>query len=74
MVLQKYDALFFTDFQQWFEYCRRGLPVLPNGPGMLNGGQMPSRLIYPISQRMHNPANSNAAVQAGGGDVINCKG
>lgn len=73
IMLQKYYALFFTDFQQWFEYRRTGLPVLPKGPGMLNGGQMPSRLMYPVSQRVYNPTNYNAAVQAMGGDVINVK-
>lgn len=73
ILLQKYYALFFTDFQQWFEYRRTGLPVLPKAPGMLNGQQMPSRLIYPVSQRVYNPSNYNAAVLAIGGDVINVK-
>jgi hypothetical protein len=73
IMLQKYYALFFTDFQQWFEYRRTGLPVLPKGPGMLNGGRVPSRLMYPISQRVYNPVNYNAAVQAMGSDNINSK-
>lgn len=73
IMLQKYYALFFTDFQQWFEHRRTGLPQLPAGAGMLNGGQMPSRLIYPVSQRVYNPSNYNEAVQAMGGDAINIK-
>lgn len=31
--LQKYYAMFFTDFEQWFEYRRTGYPVLPKGGG-----------------------------------------
>ena len=73
ILLQKYYALFFTDFQQWFEYRRTGLPNLPKGAGMLNGQKMPSRLLYPIAQRIYNPANYAAAVQAMGGDNINTK-
>ena len=73
IMLQKYYALFFTDYQQWFEYRRTGFPVLPKGAGMLNGQQMPSRLIYPVSQRVYNPANYNSAVVAMGGDNINIK-
>jgi hypothetical protein len=73
ILLQKYYALLFTDFQQWFEYRRTHLPVLPKESGMLNGQQMPSRLIYPVSQRVYNPTNYNAAVQSMGGDHINSK-
>jgi hypothetical protein len=73
IMLQKYYALFFTDYQQWFEYRRTGLPVLPTGPGMLNNKKMPNRFIYPVSQRVYNPANYQAAVTAMGGDDINTK-
>jgi hypothetical protein len=73
IMLQKYYALFFVDFQQWFEYRRTGLPVLPVEAGMLNNGVMPSRFLYPISVRISNPDNYNAAVAAMGGDDINTK-
>jgi hypothetical protein len=73
IMLQKYYALFFVDFQQWFEYRRTGLPNLPVGPGMLNNGVMPSRLTYPISVRISNPENYDLAVQQMGGDDINVK-
>ncbi len=46
--LQKYYALFFTDFQQWSEYRRTGYPVLPRGAGVQNNGLMPSRFKYPV--------------------------
>ena len=28
---QKFFALFFVDYQQWFEHNRTGLPVMPRG-------------------------------------------
>jgi hypothetical protein len=71
--LQKYYTLFFTDFQQWFEYRRTGHPVLPKGAGLENGGQMPSRLRYPVNVQSLNSANYAAAVAAFGPDDMNTK-
>ncbi|WP_127124972.1 SusD/RagB family nutrient-binding outer membrane lipoprotein [Pseudoflavitalea rhizosphaerae] len=68
--LQKYYALFMTDLQQWFEYRRTGLPVLPKGPGLMNGGVMPARLVYPVYVQAANPVNYKAAVAAQGPDQI----
>jgi hypothetical protein len=73
ILLQKYYALFFTDFQQWFEYRRTGLPVLPKAAGMTNAQNMPVRLMYPVAQRVYNPGNYNNAVKDMGGDNINVK-
>jgi len=73
IMLQKYYALFFVGYQQWFEYRRTGLPVLPVGAGMLNNGVMPSRLPYPLSVRVSNPDNYQEAVGWMGGDDINTK-
>ena len=71
---QKYYTLFFTDFQQWFEYRRTGHPYLPKGPGLQNDGLMPSRLKYPVYVQSLNSANYNAAVAAmGGPDDLNTK-
>ena len=52
IMLQKYYALYFTDYQQWFEYRRTGLPVLPTTTVMLNGGIMPSSLRIRIISRL----------------------
>ncbi|SJZ61512.1 SusD/RagB family nutrient-binding outer membrane lipoprotein [Sediminibacterium ginsengisoli] len=72
--LQKYYAMFFTDFQQWNEYRRTGHPVLPIGPGVLNNGKMPARFKYPVSVQSLNRANYEAAVAAmGGPDDLNTK-
>jgi hypothetical protein len=73
IMLQKYYALFFVDFQQWFEYRRTGFPVLPVGPGMINNQQMPSRFEYPLPVRTNNPVNYQEAVGWMGGDDINVK-
>ena len=70
IMLQKYYALFFVDFQQWFEQRRTGLPVLPVGPGMLNNLQVPSRFEYPLPVRTNNPVNYAEAVSWMGGDEI----
>ena len=73
IMLQKYYALFFVDYQQWFEKRRTGFPVLPVGPGMLNGQVLPSRYFYPVASRSTNTANYQQAVQNMGGDDINVK-
>ncbi len=71
--LQKYYALFLTDMQQWFEYRRTGHPVLPIGPGVENGGIMPSRMVYPVYIQSTNPTNYQLAVASQGPDVISTK-
>ncbi len=73
IMLQKYVALFFVDQQQWFEKRRTGFPVLPNNGGLLNDGNLPSRLMYPPNPRVLNTSNYQAAVQQMGGDNINIK-
>lgn len=74
IMLQKYFALFFTDFQQWFEYRRTGFPVLPVAEGMVNNKVVPVRYQYPVNVRSTNTENYQKAVAAMGGDNINVKG
>lgn len=71
--LQKYFSVLFTDFQQWYEYRRTKALNLYEGPGLSNGGNMPSRLTYPILVRTFNNENYQAAVEEMGGDSINEK-
>src|SRR5690606_7913825 len=71
--LQRYYSMLFTDFQQWFEYRRTRALDLYVGPGLLNGGQMPSRINYPILTRTFNPQNYDEAVASMGGDGLNEK-
>jgi hypothetical protein len=74
IMAQKYYALFFTDFQQWYEYRRTGHPILPKGPGLQNNGMMPARFKYPVAVQSLNKANYDAAVAAmGGPDDLNTK-
>lgn len=68
--LQKYYALFLVDMQQWFEYRRTGLPVLPKGAGLRNNGVMPARMTYPVYVQSTNPTNYKLAVAAQGPDAI----
>lgn len=68
--LQKYYALFFTDLQQWFEYRRTGLPLLPKGAGLLNNGIMPARLNYPVYLQSTNRDHYHEAVARQGADEI----
>ena len=74
VLLQKYYALYFTDYQQWFEYRRTGFPELPKTEAMLNNGQMPSRFYYPSEIQVNNANNYQKAVEMlGGSDDINTK-
>ncbi|MBD2716499.1 SusD/RagB family nutrient-binding outer membrane lipoprotein [Microvirga sp. STR05] len=73
IMLQKYYALYFNDYQQWFEYRRTGLPVLPRGQDLQNGGRMPVRFRYPLVVQTNNGTNYRAAVQAMGADDVNTK-
>lgn len=73
LMTQKYLALFMNDFQQWFEYRRTGLPVLPKTPYMLHEGRMPTRLMYHTDARRFNPWQYKAAAERMGGDLIHAK-
>ncbi|MFC0513561.1 SusD/RagB family nutrient-binding outer membrane lipoprotein [Mucilaginibacter angelicae] len=68
--VQKYYSMFYTDFEQWFEYRRTGHPVLPKGNGLRNNGIMPARLQYPVYVQSANPDSYKAAVAAQGADDI----
>lgn len=68
--LQKYYALFLTDYQQWFEYRRTGHPVLPKGSGLKNDGIMPARMTYPVYVQSTNPTNYKIAIANQGPDLI----
>ena len=73
IITQKYFTFFFTDFQSWFEHRRTGYPNLPAGPGLQNGGIMPTRFVYPVSVQSLNLTNYNAAVALMGADNMRTK-
>lgn len=68
VMLQKYYALFFCDYQAWFEYNRTGLPAIPRGSGVPAGNEMPRRFKYPATVQRTNMANYKEAVASMGGD------
>jgi hypothetical protein len=73
IILQKYYAYFFNDYQAWFEKRRTGYPVLPRGTGILVENQFPNRIPYPTYLQSLNPTNLATAVAAMGGDNSNIK-
>lgn len=74
IMMQKYLSLYMNDYQQWDEYRRTGLPVLPVTQSMLNNAIMPSRLLYPSGQAITNAKNYKEELnKMGGKDDINFK-
>ena len=73
IMLQKYYAYFFVDYQAWFEKRRTGYPVLPRGTGIPLENNFPSRVPYPGYLQSMNSENLNAAVRSMGGDNSDVK-
>lgn len=73
IMIQKYYALFFTDYQSWYEHRRTGLPNLETTSSMLNNGEMPARLYYPINEIDRNYTNAQEAIDRIGGNKIHIK-
>lgn len=73
IMIQKFYALFFCDYQQWFEHNRTGLPVMPVGDGVPSGNGMPKRFKYPAILQRNNMANYQEAKTSMGGDDFNIK-
>lgn len=72
---QKHIAMFMnTGWQIFYEQRRSGFPEFDvSGGGVLNGGRIPKRWMYPESERTNNPANLEEAIsrQFPEGDNIN---
>jgi hypothetical protein len=74
IMLQKYYALYFVDYQQWFEHRRTGFPILPKTTAMDNNGVMPSRFTYHTDVQINNAENYRKALELlGGSDDISTK-
>jgi hypothetical protein len=73
IMLQKYYAYFFVDYQAWFEKRRTGYPVLPRGTGIPVENQFPYRVPYPTYLQSLNADNLAKAVTSMGGDNSNIK-
>ncbi len=68
---------FAPNFHEAFTYMRRtGYPVVPKRDGVITSlgdtdGELPSRILYPLSERLRNSANvEDAIAQMPGGDVL----
>ncbi|GLU52687.1 SusD/RagB family nutrient-binding outer membrane lipoprotein [Dyadobacter frigoris] len=68
IILQKYYAYFFVDYQSWFEKRRTGFPVLPRGAGIPAENKFPYRVPYPTYLQSLNPQALAGAVASMGGD------
>jgi hypothetical protein len=75
IITQKYISLFMnTGWQPFFEQRRTGFPVFETvGAGILNGGKIPKRWMYPTDEYNNNRVNIENAVksQYPEGDNIN---
>lgn len=73
IMLQKYYAYVFVDYQSWFEKRRTGYPVLPRGSGIPVENNFPYRVPYPTYLQSLNAENLQAAVSRMGGDDSDIK-
>jgi hypothetical protein len=73
LMTQKYYALFFCDYQAWYEYNRTGLPKVPRGVGVSEGKNIPKRFKYPMALQRTNMKNYQLAKANMGGDEFSIK-
>jgi hypothetical protein len=75
IITQKYISMFMnTGWQPFYEQRRTGFPTFETaGSGMLNGGKIPKRWMYPTKEYDNNRVNVENAVknQYAEGDNIN---
>ncbi|KQB41479.1 SusD/RagB family nutrient-binding outer membrane lipoprotein [Flavobacterium aquidurense] len=72
---QAWYALFNRGFEGWTSTRRLNFPVLtpPANADAAAGGQVPSRMAYPIREQTLNATNYNAAASSIGGDKLSTK-
>jgi len=72
---QAWYALFNRGFEGWTSTRRLNFPVLtpPANGDAAAGGEVPSRMAYPIREQTLNATNYNAAAASIGGDKLNTK-
>lgn len=75
IILEKYKAMYGQNpMQVWNDYRRTGFPDITPNPDGANGnnpsGIVPRRLLYPISERLSNPDEYQAAIDAQGGHLL----
>jgi hypothetical protein len=71
ILIQKYIAFFQNSGQEaYFNFRRTGLPVFHSGSGTGNGGVIPRRWLYPVSEATNNLTNYNEALQRQFGAIV----
>ncbi|MGC3945241.1 MAG: SusD/RagB family nutrient-binding outer membrane lipoprotein [Chryseolinea sp.] len=71
IITQKYLAFFQNSGQEaYFNYRRTGFPAFNEGPGTGNGGHIPRRWLYPLSEATNNTANYNDALTRQFGSTV----
>lgn len=71
IITQKWLANINNGFEGWIEFRRTGYPTLQTGGSAnLNGGTIPTRFLYPVTEQTVNSANYNKEVQTMGGKEI----
>lgn len=77
ILTQKYLAFFQNSgWEAFMNWRRTGVPTFLTGVGTGNGGRIPKRFQYPVSERNYNSANYTAAIQSqfgAAGDDINAE-
>ncbi len=75
IITQKYISMFMnTGWQPFYEQRRTGFPAFDvSGDGILNGGNIPKRWMYPTDEYLNNRINVEKAVESqySGTDNIN---
>ncbi len=68
IITQKWVSNINNGFEGWIEYRRTGYPDFQTGGGAnLNKGVIPSRFLYPTSEKTINSTNYNTELQNMGG-------
>lgn len=71
ILTQKYLAFFQNSgHEAYFNYRRTGLPLFHVGPGTGNGGKIPKRWLYPLSESTNNTLNFTEALQRQFGSTV----
>lgn len=64
ILTQKYIAFFMNSgWEPFYGQRRTGVPTMRVGPGTLNGGKVPKRWQYPLTEVQLNEANLNEAIK-----------
>lgn len=71
IITQKWIANINNGFEGWIEYRRTGYPALQAGGSVnLNGGNIPTRFLYPDAEKTINSSNYNKEIARMGGNEI----